>query len=285
MSTTSSPAADDAPADEPASAIDDGPTEVWVDPVDRRNRRRWFSITLAFALAIILISLLAYIAHLRGEAPSTETISISNELRFAAFVDRAAKIDPPRIHVQLFPVDDSFLIQTDAEKLANVETFITDAGLLTDESMEKLAAMPKLGHLRLRYSPITDEGLRALSKSSSIWLLNLPHARCTSEGVAHLKSMPRLRSLRLGSPQLSGDVARAIANIKTLRTIHLIGVPITDDGLRRIAAMPQLESLYLDDSAVTDVGWRWLFENHGHLHVHINQSHHDNDPHRHSHRN
>ena len=283
MPTPSSLKEEASTIDEPAS-IEDGPTEAWVDPVDRRNRRRWFSITVAFALAIVLISLLAYIAHLRNETTSTETVSISNELRFAAFVDRASTLDPPRIHVQLFPVEDTFLNQTDAEKLGTIETFIVDAGLLTDASMPKLASMPNLGHVRLRFSPITDQGLKSLSESASIWLLNLPHARCTSEGVAHLSAMPRLRSLRLGSPQLSGDVARAIADIQTLRTVHLIGVPITDDGLRRIAAMPQLESLYLDDSAVTDAGWRWLFENHGHLHVHINQTHHDNDPHQHSHR-
>ena len=79
-------------------------------------------------------------------------------------------------------------------------------------------------------------------------------------------------------------MANALTQIRSLRGIHLIGVPITDEGLKKIAAMPYLESLYLDDSAVTEAGWAWLFREHPHLHVHIDQYHHDRDPKAHDHR-
>jgi hypothetical protein len=82
---------------------------------------------------------------------------------------------------------------------------------------------------------------------------------------------------------LGNEVTREIATLPSLRVIHLIGVPVTDEGLKTLAEMPYLESLYLDDCAVTEAGWDWLFREHPHLHVHVNQAHHDRDPKRHEH--
>ena len=148
-----------------------------------------------------------------------------------------------------------------------------------------IAKLPKLRHLRLRLSPIGDVGFQELSSCEALWFLNLPHAACTSEGVASLKSLTKLRQLRLGSKNLDNQVANALTQIRSLRGIHLIGVPITDEGLKKIAVMPYLESLYLDDSAVTEAGWAWLFREHPHLHVHIDQYHHDRDSQAHDHHN
>ncbi len=186
-----------------------------------------------------------------------------------------------KLHVTRFEVNDAMISQV--IELSSIETLIIDKGILTDQSISVLTALPKLQHLRLRDSPITDEGLKTLAQCESLWYINLPHANCTSEGVAALAALPRLRQLRLGSPRLGNDVTRAIKTLESLRGLHLIGVAVTDEGLQTIASMPNLESLYLDDSAVTEAGWDWLFNNHSHLHVHVDQQHHDRDPKRHVH--
>ena len=170
-------------------------------------------------------------------------------------------------------------------ELKSLETLIIDEGIVTDETIDLIAKLPELRQLRLRLSPIGDAGFQELSGCEALWFLNLPHAECTSEGVASLKSLTKLRQLRLGSKNLDNQVANALTQIRSLRGIHLIGVPITDEGLKKIAVMPYLESLYLDDSAVTEAGWAWLFREHPHLHVHIDQYHHDRDPKAHDHHN
>jgi hypothetical protein len=53
--------------------------------------------------------------------------------------------------------------------------------------------------------------------------------------------------------------------------------------LKTLAAMKQLESLYLDDCAVTEAGWNWLFREHPDLHIHVDQNHLDRDPSAHKH--
>lgn len=191
----------------------------------------------------------------------------------------AEKLD--KLHVTEFEVDDA-MVQRMVD-LDTLETVIFDQGAVSDEALVVLSALPRLRHLRLRLSPITDEGLKSLAQCESLWFVNLPHARCTADGVAALSQLPRLRQLRLGAPDLGNEVTDAIAKIETLRGIHLIGAAITDEGLKELAAMPNLESLYLDDVKVTEAGWEWLFRNYPQLHVHINQVHHDRDPKRHIH--
>ncbi|WP_253154066.1 hypothetical protein [Stieleria tagensis] len=168
--------------------------------------------------------------------------------------------------------DDSMLsdLSPDDEWL---EVLILDAGRITDAGIESIAKLPKLWHLRLRSSPIGDDGLRQLTGSQTIQILNLPQSEATAAGVAELAKLPNLRNLRLGGNRLAADTAAGIASIDSLRNLHLIGVPIDDQGLRQIASLPKLQSLYLDDSAVTSAGWDWLFETHPDLHVHVNQKH------------
>jgi hypothetical protein len=175
-------------------------------------------------------------------------------------------------------IDD--LVVTELPKL---DTVLIDEGVITDEGMKTIAKIPELRHLRLRLSPITDEGLKPLLGSESLWFLNLPHSRLTEKGIRSLAALPKLRQLRVGSTLLGNDLGRALLEVKSLRGLHLIGVPLGDEGLKVVVELPHLESLYLDDSAVTEAGWEWLFQNHPQLHVHINQRHHDRDPHYHKH--
>lgn len=168
-------------------------------------------------------------------------------------------------------------------KLPMLDTVLIDEGVITDEGMVTIAKIPELRHLRLRLSPITDEGLKPLLERKSIWFLNLPHSRLTEKGIRSLSALPKLRQLRVGSTLLGNDVGRALLEVKSLRGLHLIGVPLSDEGLKVIVELPHLESLYLDDAAITEAGWDWLFQNHPQLHVHINQRHHDRDPQHHKH--
>ncbi|EMB13932.1 leucine-rich repeat domain-containing protein [Rhodopirellula europaea] len=168
-------------------------------------------------------------------------------------------------------------------ELPKLDTVLIDEGVITDEGIATIAKIPELRHLRLRLSPITDEGLKPLLERKSIWFLNLPHSRLTEKGIRSLSALPKLRQLRVGSTLLGNDIGRALLEVKSLRGLHLIGVPLSDEGLKVIVQLPHLESLYLDDAAITESGWDWLFQNHPQLHVHINQRHHDRDPQHHKH--
>ncbi|TWU47085.1 leucine-rich repeat domain-containing protein [Rubripirellula reticaptiva] len=272
------------PADpEAANAEDSADEPALLITVEKQAiARRRKMILLASLLAVALVGILIWTSMGRGDSDDESKLAIAPAILFDDLCEKVlADPELSKVHVTEFEVDDSMV-----EKLAPLElvkTVIFDKGAVTDAAMPTIAALPQLQQLRLRLSPITDEGFRELSKSPTLMFLNLPQCECTSEGIKSLASMPRLRSLRVGSPHLTNESAREIAKIKTLRTIHLIKVPITDEGLKLLAEMPQLESLYLDDSSITEAGWAWLFDHHGNLHVHINQDHHDRDPQKHKH--
>jgi hypothetical protein len=187
---------------------------------------------------------------------------------------RAGQLD--RIELLETGADDAMLEMLTAED-DWLDALVLDEGVISDRGVDAIARLPNLFHLRLRNSPISDQGLERLSACESIQILNLPQCQATADGIASLAVLPDLRNLRLGGNQLTSATAKSIAMIKSLRNVHLISVPIDDEGLRQIASLPKLQSLYLDDSDVTSAGWDWLFEKHPDLHLHVNQQHVDRD--------
>lgn len=247
----------------------------------RRRRQHAQKLLLAVILTGVFISLVIWSRAGRRPNPEVQVPTIAPAVLFEQICTEIRKGHGDTLHIMEYPVDDAMVAaMTD---LDSVETLIFDEGAVTDKAIETIAKLPKLQHLRLRLSPIGDEGMKQIATIQSLWYLNLPHAECTAEGVRELAALHGLRQLRLGSSNLGNDVTREIAKIPSLRGVHLIGIPVTDEGLKTLAAMKYLESLYLDDSAVTEAGWEWLFREYPHLHVHVDQIHHDRDPKAHKH--
>ena len=218
--------------------------------------------------------------------PSTQIVTktpldLTDDAKFEYVLRGLDRDENKRFHAEDFVVTQTMLSKVVDHQ--EIETLILDSGIVDDKTVSALTPLKELQHLRLRLSPIGDDGMKEIAKLESLWFLNLPHSVCSSKGVSELRSLPRLRQLRLGSPNLGNEVTREIAEIKTLRGIHLIDIPVTNDGLKSLASLPYLESLYLDGSAVTETGWRWLYSNYPQLHVHVDQQHNDYDPKAHSH--
>lgn len=267
--------------EESGNATADQAKAIGLSSHQRRRRRRIRNSVLALLLTATFVVTVMWSSGAFDETPSTAVVAIAPSVLFEQQCDEIRNDALSKLHVTEFAVDDAMI--ANIGELETLETLILDKGVVTDASMATIASLAKLQHLRMRLSPISDEGLRQLSKCESLWYVNLPHAVCSAKGVAELRAIPKLRQLRLGSSGLGNEVTREIASIESLRGVHLIGIAVTDEGLKTLAAMPHLESLYLDDSAVTEAGWEWLFREHPYLHVHINQNHHDRDPKAHQH--
>ena len=175
-----------------------------------------------------------------------------------------------------FEISGSWLAEL--KSIPGLEILNIDQGRVTDKDLDHLTALQQLRNLRLRLSPVGDEGLEKLLSCKKLEVLNLPQATCSAHGIAKLAGLANLTQLRVGSESLGNEVCDSLLKLRSLEGLHLIGVKITDDGLKKIAKLSKLQSLYLDDSLVTDAGWDWLFEQRPDIHVHINQKHHDRDP-------
>ena len=246
---------------------------------------RWFQprskrFKLIVAASILLIGATAWWMNSNREpAAETPPPEPTAAERFTKLYADLRKSEETVARMDAFTMDDSML--QSLTELSHLTTVQVQVETVTPETIGKLAKMPKLEQLHLRKAPINDEMLSLLTASPTIWLLNLPDAKVSPEAIESLVTMPFLRQLRLGVKDGDNRYARAVAKLQRLRSVHLIGIGVTDDGLQALANMPQLESLYLDDSAVTESGWSWLFQNRPQLHVHIDQKHHDRDPQKH----
>lgn len=167
----------------------------------------------------------------------------------------------------------------------SLQHLLIDAGEVTDDGLQQIAQLPQLIHLRMRESPITDQGLAHLSQAGmpQLRILNLPQARVGAEGIHSLRELPRLEQLRLGGTTLDDAAAEELAQLPALRSLHLIGPSLTAQGLTALAHAPRLGSLYVDDCPLPDEAWEHLFAAKPNMHVHIDQSHHDRDPNAHGH--
>ncbi|MDX1927947.1 MAG: hypothetical protein SFV81_15590 [Pirellulaceae bacterium] len=163
------------------------------------------------------------------------------------------------------------------EKLLELQL---DAGVVDDVTIESIAQLTALEHLRLRDSPITDVGIAKLdpSKLPNLRIINLPQSSLTAVGLEHLGKFPKLVQLRLSASQLDDRAAEVIATFPALRSLHLIGPKFTDAALDQLAKAPKLSSLYIDECHLSDAAWERLFKAKPNIHVHIDQHHHDRDP-------
>ena len=237
-----------------------------------RSPKRWGVTLFAVSLMALPASIGCHDRSTTTEPTEQVKIAAVAEVDFAGQLAHGRSGHSDRIALSQTPIDDSLMTAfTSGDDW--LEVLQLDAGVVGDEGIESIAVLPQLWHLRLRDSPVTDRGLKTIARCASIQILNLPHCDATASGVAELAALPDLRNLRLGGARLGSDTAASVAGLKSLRNVHLIGVPIDDQGLRQIASLPKLQSLYLDDSAVTQSGWDWLFETHPRLHVHVNQKH------------
>lgn len=170
-----------------------------------------------------------------------------------------------------------FQLSSLSDKLLELQL---DAGVIDDTSIESLAQLTALEHLRLRDSPITDVGIAKLDplKLPNLRILNLPQSTLTLVGLEHLASFPNLIQLRLSAIQLDDRAAEVLATFPALRSLHLIGPKFTDAALDQLAKAPKLASLYIDDCHLSDAAWERLFKAKPSIHVHIDQHHHDRDP-------
>ena len=173
--------------------------------------------------------------------------------------------------------------ESELEQLAGLTTLralVLDAGIVRDSQIKHLALLAGLQHLRLRESPLTDEGLQQLASGQlqSLLILNLPQAKPTAVGLRALASLPKLRQLRIAGRQIDDAAIEELAHWPALSSLHLIQPGITAQSLETIATMSELSSLYIDACALPDEAWAKLFMAKPNLHVHVDQAHHDLDP-------
>jgi hypothetical protein len=168
--------------------------------------------------------------------------------------------------------------------LVDIEAIdLSDAGNITDASIQEIAKLPGVLELYLNEAPVTDESLAKLAALKELRILNLSHTRVSDSGLRALselhhlevlelsgtsigddtlalivKSNPGLQTLMLAKTHVTGASLQVIRHLKTLEVLDLAGCPIDDDDLEQIGDLRRLRSLVLAKTQITDCGAQTL---------------------------
>ncbi|MBX3400784.1 MAG: protein kinase [Gemmataceae bacterium] len=140
---------------------------------------------------------------------------------------------------------------------------LTLSGPITDAGLAKIAAStwaPQLASLSLRFSRITDDGLKVLPKFIALNYLDLgKSAGITGTGLRHLKDL-QIQSLNLNGVPIKAEEYIHLAGFPQLQALDVINSGLTDNGIKNIvAAVPRLQQLQIQINApLTDAGIKHL---------------------------
>jgi Leucine-rich repeat (LRR) protein len=107
---------------------------------------------------------------------------------------------------------------------------------LNDQDLEAIVPLSgKILSLDLTHAEISDEGLKVLSKLSSLQRLYLEgNKEITVDGLAHLKSLENLTYLNLVRIELNEELVDLLISMKSLREIYLYDTGLNEESITRL---------------------------------------------------
>lgn len=203
----------------------------------------------------------------------SETAPLNDQEYWAALVRLAEEGQTVSIAMDA-PVTATML--GDLQRVPKLVELLIDQGTIDDSGLATICErLPELEHLRIRLSPIGDEGARQIAKLKQISMINIPQSKITAAGIQSWSDLQSLNHVRLGGKQLNDATMAELAKIPNLQSLHLIGPSITAEGIQQIAQASKLSSLYLDDCPLSDEVWQKLRKSRPDIHVHLDQQHRD----------
>jgi RNA polymerase sigma factor (sigma-70 family) len=133
----------------------------------------------------------------------------------------------------------------------------TMPGRTTDDDLKKLPHVPFPFGLNLKYTQVTDDGLKELKDLKQLNWLEFP-TEVTDAGLKELKDLKQLIVLYLWQTQVTDAGLKELKNFKLLAGLNLDHTKVTDAGLKELKGLKQLADLSLRQTQVTDAGLKEL---------------------------
>jgi hypothetical protein len=130
----------------------------------------------------------------------------------------------------------------------------TDIG---DREAELLATINGLEFLSLRTTSITDAGVKALLKSSSIKRLGLSDNRLTDKAFEDIEDNIVLEELFLSYSIIGNKGVKNLSKSTTIRILNLTGNCLDDECARDLSLMQSLEEVNLSHNEISSIGYEF----------------------------
>jgi uncharacterized protein (TIGR02996 family) len=139
--------------------------------------------------------------------------------------------------------------------LARVSVLDLESSGLSDRGLKAMTGLSDLRVLLLRFTQVTDAGLRSLLSLEGLQELDLGDCRqLTDEGMDTVGRLLQLKQLRLQRTRVTDMGLRALAGLQGLEELDLTYTVISDAGLAALSGMERLRVLRLCSPALTGAG-------------------------------
>jgi Leucine-rich repeat (LRR) protein len=131
-----------------------------------------------------------------------------------------------------------------------------------DNDLARICGLPAgtegITVLDLNSAPITDEGLKHITKLANLESLNLTNTKITEAGFAATLATPKLRTLNLTGCLLSPGMLETLSKLENLEELLLDRTSITDKELVALESLGKLKLLDLSSTQISDAGFQSL---------------------------
>jgi hypothetical protein len=239
-----------------------------------RHRRRW-RLRVLLALEAVLLVLFVFSRLERSHVESWGSVALGLHAFLDPPLDMELSDAEKRLIARIRAIGGRalpFAQPTRLERLLgrpqrfSIELAGTDFG---DDDLALLAKTwgPYIAHLNLRYTKVTDSGLRRLRGLAHLEQLLLakpefptiiggptPPATITDGGLLQLRDLAALRELQLDGLPITDVGLRNLDGLPALCMLHLGRTQVRGDCLYQWKLLPQIIGLYLDNTPLTDDG-------------------------------
>ena len=196
-------------------------------------------------------------------ARTAETLECKNMVHLRGF-GKLKKLLPPRSltdeglkHIcelgklsELFLCSNKFTLEgmKNLPNLTKLKTLTFEWLPAGKAPFEILASMPKLSHLEVHQTDVTNDDLIPLTKSTSLKAINIAGKNIDGNALKHMSKITSLEKLMLGHSgiqNITNDDLKHIQNLPNLTRLTLRLTKVTADGLVNLEPLKSLKKLQL----------------------------------------
>jgi len=161
--------------------------------------------------------------------------------------------DFPMQHLVMFECNDAHLLPVShISTLNSLDLSCNDD--VTDKGLLHLQSLPQLHTFVFKYHILSDSAMQAISKISSLRVLDLSSTRFTTTGLSHLTQLSMLEYLNIHSCALSNSSMPVIGQLETLEELDIsyntCGLSSMDNS--SFEYLPRLKELNIDSCKIND---------------------------------
>lgn len=129
-----------------------------------------------------------------------------------------------------------------------------DTRIGDDEARTIARRFPRIVHINLTRTKVTDAGIQSLGDLSNLSFLEFSGVNVGDLGMGSLSQLSKLKMLLINDTKVSDKGFGPAAGMDALETVQIRGTRIGDEGFGLLAGHPRLQLVHVEHTRISDDG-------------------------------